>query len=79
MERTGAGRGKVKFGDPFFWWLRDQILVVEDYAYVGTDFGKDPNLPLPPGEQWGDIGKKKETLNGNSVFMFYIFMLSNET
>ena len=23
MARTGVGRGKVKFGDPFFIWLRD--------------------------------------------------------
>ena len=35
---TGAGRGKVKFGDALFRWLRDQILMVEDYAYVGTNF-----------------------------------------
>ena len=30
MARTGVGRGKVKLGDPFFQWLRDQILMVED-------------------------------------------------
>ena len=49
MARTGADRGKVKFGDPFFRWLRDQILMVEDYAYVGTEFHGDPDLPFPPG------------------------------
>ena len=49
MARTGAGRGRVKFGDPFFRWLRDQILMVEDYAYTGMDFTGDPDLPLPPG------------------------------
>ena len=59
MARTGAGRGRVKFGDPFFRWLSDQLLMVEDYAYMGTDFWGDPNLPLPPGAQWGDIGKKQ--------------------
>ena len=62
MARTGAGRGKVKFGDPFFRWLRDQLLMVEEHAYVGTDFSGDPDLPLPPSGQWGDIGKKKKTL-----------------
>ena len=36
MAHTGAGRGRVKFSDLFFRWLRDQILMVEDYAYVGT-------------------------------------------
>ena len=49
MARIGVGRGKVKFGDPFFRWLRDQLLMVEDYAYVGTDFSGDPNLLVPPG------------------------------
>ena len=49
MDRTGVGRGRVKFGDPFFRWLQDQILMIEDYAYAGTDFTGDPDLPLPPG------------------------------
>ena len=62
MAHTGAVRGKVKFGDLFFRWFRDQILMVEDYAYIGMDFTGDPDLPLPLGGQWGDIGKKKETL-----------------
>ena len=57
----GVGRGKVKFGAPFFHWLDDQILMIEDYAYVGTDFMGDPDLPLPPSAQWGDISKKKES------------------
>ena len=59
MARTGAGRGKVKFDDPFFRWLRDQLLMMEDYAYVGTEFSGDLDLPLPPSGQWGDIGKKQ--------------------
>ena len=41
MVRTGASRGKVKFGD--------QLLMVEDYAYTGIDFSGDPDLPLPRG------------------------------
>ena len=71
MARTGVGRGKVKFGDPFFRWLRDQILMVEDYAYASTDFSKDLDLLLPPGGQWGDIGKKQETLKW--MKSFYVF------
>ena len=62
MARTGVGRGRVRFGDAFLRWLLDQMLIVEDYAYAGTDFTGDPDLPLPPGGQWGDIGKKQETL-----------------
>ena len=60
MAHTRVGRGKVKFDDSFFRWLRDQILMVEDYAYVGTDFSRDPDLLLPPGGQWGDISKKQK-------------------
>ena len=58
MAHTGGGRAKVKFEAAFSPWLRDQILVIEDYAYGGTDSKGDPDLPLPPGAQWGDIGKK---------------------
>ena len=60
MAHIGAGRGKVKFSDPFFRWLRDQLLMVEDYAYAGTEFSGDPDLLLPPSGQWGDIGKKQK-------------------
>ena len=70
MARTGVGRGKVKFGDSFFRWLRDQLLMVEDYAYAGTNFSGDPDLPLPLGGQWGDISKKQKTLKGKRVLMF---------
>ena len=49
MARIGVGRGRVKFGDAFFTWLWDQMLMVEDYGYAGTYFTGDPNLPLPLG------------------------------
>ena len=48
MARTGADRGEVKFSDPFFQWLRDQILMVEDYAYAVTNFSGELDLLLPP-------------------------------
>ena len=82
MARTGAGRGRVKFGDPFFKWIRDQMLMVEDYSYTGTDFTGDLDLLFPPRGKWGEIGKKQETLTMENVFMFfmfYIFMISDET
>ena len=76
MSCTEASREKVKFGDPFFQWLSDQILMVEDYAYAGTDFRGDPDLQLPPDEQWGDMGKKQNPKIAICVFcllMFFIF------
>ena len=72
MARTRAGRGRVKFNDAFFRWLQDQMLMVKDYAYMGTYFIDDPDLPLPPGGQWGDIGKKQETLNMKNVFVSFM-------
>ena len=75
MARTGEGRGRVKFGDVFFRWLWDQILMVEDYPYAGIDFTGDLDLPLPPGGQWGDIGKKQETLKMENIFMFFMFYI----
>ena len=46
--------------------------MIEDYAYVGKDFRGDPNLPLPLGAQWGDIGNKK---NPKMVIMFLCFYI----
>ena len=51
MARTGGGRAKVKLKVAFFHMLRDRILMIEEYAYIGTDFRDDPDLPLPPSAQ----------------------------
>ena len=48
----------MKFKVAFFCWMLDQILMIEDYAYAGTNLRGDLDLPLPPGAQWGYIGKK---------------------
>jgi hypothetical protein len=57
MARHG-GIPTVTYGPTFFQWLRDQLIMIEDYAYVGADFHGDPDLALPEGAHWGDIGKK---------------------
>ena len=38
----------------FFKWLRRQLIVVEDWPYVGTDFTGDPDLLPPEGEEWDE-------------------------
>jgi hypothetical protein len=48
----------VKYDDIFFDWLQNQMLMVDDYAYVRLDFLGDPYLALPEDAQWGDLGKK---------------------
>jgi hypothetical protein len=60
MARHVAGP-IVKYDDVFFDWLRNQMLMVDDYAYVGLDFRGDPDLALPEDAQCGDLGKKYTT------------------
>jgi hypothetical protein len=48
----------IKYNDSFFDWLRLQMLMVDDYAYVRLDFRGDLDLALPEDDQWGDLGKK---------------------
>ena len=62
MACTGDGGTKVNYKNPFFCWLDDQILMIEDYAYTGTDFQGDPYLPLLADSQWGDISKKQSSI-----------------
>ena len=50
--------------------MRNQLLMVEDYAYEGADFYHDPKLVLPDQEVWDDQGKKK-TL---SIFLLIFFL-----
>ena len=57
MARHVAGP-IVKYDNVFFDWLQTQMLMVNDYAYVGLDFRGDPYLSLPEDAQWGDLGKK---------------------
>ena len=59
----------VKYDDVLFQWMRNQLIMVEDYAYTRTNFCEDPNLSLPEGSQWGDIGKKENF----HYMMFLIF------
>ena len=57
MARHVAGP-IVRYDDQFFDWLQGQVVMVEDYAYVGLDFRGDPDLILSEDTQWGNIGKK---------------------
>ena len=57
MPRLGDASPKVSYGAGFFQWLRNRLLMIEDYAYDGADFHHDPELVLPEGEMWDDHGK----------------------
>ena len=56
MPCLGSAVPKVSYGAGFFRWLRNQLLMIEDYAYDGVDFHHDPELVLLEGEMWDDRG-----------------------
>jgi hypothetical protein len=47
----------VKYNDPFFDWLRPQLLMVDGYVYDDLEFRGDLDLVLLEGSQWGKLGK----------------------
>jgi hypothetical protein len=73
MARHVAGP-IVKYDDIFFDWLQNQMLMVDDYAYVGLDFRGDPDLALPEDAQWGDLGKKYTNFLFLNVFEFLSYL-----
>jgi hypothetical protein len=57
LPRQGGGRTVEAFNDDFFAWLSRQIPTIEDYPNAGIDFSRDPAIPVPPGEERGEMGK----------------------
>ena len=47
MARHGGGGSKVTYGLVFFFWLRSQLLMIEDYAYEGEYLCHDLELAFP--------------------------------
>jgi hypothetical protein len=70
LPRHGGGRTNESFDDDFFTWLSQQIPVIEDYPYAGIDFSRDPEIPVPPGEERGEMGKF------TSLFCCFVFFLN---
>jgi hypothetical protein len=50
MSRHG-GMPIITYGPSFFQWLRDQLVMVEDYEYSNNYFHGYPDLELPEGSQ----------------------------
>ena len=61
MRILGGGRVDNPYPVDFFPWWRRQIISIDDYLYVGIDFHKDPDIPLPLGAAYGDIGNESQT------------------
>ena len=47
------------YDDDFYFWWEWQLPALERFPYAGMDFRGDPDLVLPPGGAWGELGKKK--------------------
>ena len=60
MHRLGGGRVSNPYPADLFPWWRRQIVAIDDYPYEGIDFLGDPDMPLPPGSAYGDIGNKSQ-------------------
>ena len=72
----GGGRVANPYPVEFFPWWRRQIVAIDDYPYVGIDFWGDPNMPLPLGSAYGDIGNESRPLlffKNFEVFNFFVF------
>ena len=61
MHRLGGGRVSNPYPVDFFPWWQRQIVAIDDYPYAGIDFRGDPDIPLPPGAAYGDIGNESQT------------------
>jgi hypothetical protein len=57
LLRQGGERTNESFDDDLFAWLSRQIPIIEDYPYAGIDFLRDPKIPVPPGEERGEMRK----------------------
>ena len=75
MRRLGGGRVSNPYPTDFFpWWWR-HIIAIDDYPYVGIDFWGDPDMPLPLGAAYGDIGNESQTLflSFFELLIFFVF------
>ena len=45
------------YDDDFYIWWEWQLPAVEQFPYAGMDFWGDPDLVLPLGGAWGELGK----------------------
>ena len=53
------------YDDDFYSWWERKVPALEQFPYAGLDFQGDPDLVLPPGGAWGEMGK---------YFLFFIII-----
>ena len=57
------------YDDDFYIWWERQLPALEQFPYAGMDFRGDPDLVLPPGGAWGELGKQFLLFNIFKCFM----------
>jgi hypothetical protein len=76
LPRQGSGRTDESFDDDFFAWLSRKIPVIEDYPYAEIDFSRDPEIPVPLGEERGEMGKFASFFFcGETYVIFMLFFI----
>jgi hypothetical protein len=56
MRPQEGGRVPTPYNDDFFYWWRWHVIALNDYPYIETNFRGDPDMPLPLGTTYRDIG-----------------------
>ena len=77
IARHSEGREIVQFPSTYFRLLEHRIFVIEDFPYAGMDFHGDREIPLPPGAQWDESGKKYFLTCSNFYFYFVFKIIQN--
>jgi hypothetical protein len=73
--RLGNEPLAFRFSANFFAWWRRQLVVIEDFPYVGVDFRGSANLVLPKGIHRDASGTKYHNLVTIFYLFFYIFLV----
>ena len=56
LRHGGGDVVQSMYDDDFYTWWERQVPALEQFPYAGMDFRGDPDLVLPPGGAWGELG-----------------------
>ena len=56
LRQGGGGSVQSVYDDDFYFWWERQLPSLEKFPYARMDFRGDPDLILPPGGAWGELG-----------------------
>lgn len=76
-HHRGGDGPTVLYTYDLFGWMERQIIMINDFPYVGMDYMSDLEIPLLVGIQWGDLGQNF-TFWLFFVFKFVFFLIQNQ-